>query len=571
MQSDDQQARDSRIVERSKRLHFCISLSPADRRLGRTDLQAVLDDALEGLGLKGHTYLAVEHTDTEHQHLHVYASTVDTKRCKLSRGHKDPHAVRALCRTLEDRYGLTATGRTKAAAAEQNKLQAAELTARLQGQLTELRACRNWAELISMLAGQGLQLHHGRKSGLCITDQEGHTVRTGGLDQRLTFSRLKERWGEPPAEIKAAQPQPAQAQPAVEPRAEQSSLVQLQVSAKLKNAALRDMLSRAAAGTLVTGTPAAQARAAREAARLQLHGLSFASENVAATYAFMLHSGTLLRATAIEHFAAAGSEDAQPTQELPQPTEGRTAEPRAQLQVLAPADQETHALHYLRCQGYRMGADEEGEGVQATKGTHRLRISPDGRTIGIMDSSDEKAIRDALRALHYNNRHSVIRVRGSEEFQRRAVAIAAGLQIEVVPADPQLARELAANPPTPIPEPRIRPRPARRRRGLQPWTGGMRLGPIVMLPMTAEQKQELRERFHPPVPRPPAPAVQQGLDPRVQAFLEARAAESRKRQEQLLSGLTAMAPAAHTEHPVQPSASQGKQEPQPQQPSRRRP
>ena len=571
MQSDDQQARDSRIVERSKRVHFCVALSPADRRLDRTDLQAVLDDALEGLGLRGHTYLAVEHTDTEHQHLHVYASTVDTKRCKLSRGHKDPHAVRALCRTLEDRYGLIATGRTKAAAAEQKKEQAAELKARLQGQLTELRACRNWAELIFLLAGQGLQLHHGRKSGLCITDPDGHTVRTGGLDQRLTFSRLKERWGEPPPEITAAAPpQPAQAQPTVEPVAEQSQSSQLQVSAKLKNAALREMLSRAEPGTLITGTAAAQARAAREAAKLQLQGLSFASENVMSAYAFMLHSGTLLRATAIEHFAADGAEDAQPTQELPQPTEGRTQEPSAQLQVLSPADREPRSLHYLRCRGYRM-SEGEGESVQAAKGTHRLHISPDGRTIGIVDDRDETAMRDALRALHHTHQHSTIRVSGSAEFQRRAAAIAAGMKIEVLVSDPQLARELAAHPPTPVPEPRVRPRPARRRRGLPPWQGGMRYGPAVILPMTAEQKQEIRERFR-PAAAPPAPKpVQPGLDPRVQAYLNAQAAESRKQQERLLAGLTAPAPAAHTEPPALSSASQGKQEPQPQQHPRHRP
>lgn len=574
MKADDLLARDSRIVERSKRLHFCLSLSPADRRLDRIELQAVLDDALEGLGLKGHTYLAVEHTDTEHQHLHVYASTVDTQRRRLSRGHKDPHAVRALCRTLEDRYGLIATGRAKAAAAEQKKAQAAELKVRLQGQVTELRACRGWAELISMLAGQGLQLHHGRKSGLCITDPDGHTVRTGRLDQRLTFSRLKERWGEPPPSVTAspqAKPQAA-AQPALEPQTQagQDSPAQLQVSTRLKNAALREMLSRAEPGIIITGTATAQARAAREAARLQLQELAFESESVAAAYAFMLHSGTLLRATAIEHFAADGAEDAQPTQELPQPTEGRTQEPRAQLQVLSPADREPRSLHYLRCRGYRM-SEGEGESVQAAKGTHRLHISPDGRTIGIVDDRDETAMRDALRALHHTHQHSTIRVSGSAEFQRRAAAIAAGMKIEVLVSDPQLARELAAHPPTPVPEPRVRPRPARRRRGLPPWQGGMRYGPAVILPMTAEQKQEIRERFR-PAAAPPAPKpVQPGLDPRVQAYLNAQAAESRKQQERLLAGLTAPAPAAHTEPPALSSASQGKQEPQPQQHPRHRP
>lgn len=56
-------------------MHITISLAPGER-LGRGKLAALVEDIALELGIMRYQYVAIQHSDTVHQHLHIVANRV---------------------------------------------------------------------------------------------------------------------------------------------------------------------------------------------------------------------------------------------------------------------------------------------------------------------------------------------------------------------------------------------------------------------------------------------------------------------------------------------------------------
>src|SRR6187399_3286534 len=85
-------------------LHITLSLADGER-LSRQKLQQVVEDCAKYMGFDENQYLAVEHLDTKHQHLHIVANRVGFDGHTLSDSNSYKK-IAEFCRQTELKYGL---------------------------------------------------------------------------------------------------------------------------------------------------------------------------------------------------------------------------------------------------------------------------------------------------------------------------------------------------------------------------------------------------------------------------------------------------------------------------------
>jgi hypothetical protein len=65
--------------------HLVVSLAPEDRRLERKELRHVVDRLVDTLGFSEHQYIAVRHSDTDHEHIHVAINKIHPETFRIHR------------------------------------------------------------------------------------------------------------------------------------------------------------------------------------------------------------------------------------------------------------------------------------------------------------------------------------------------------------------------------------------------------------------------------------------------------------------------------------------------------
>jgi len=85
-------------------LHITLSLSPGER-LTQEQLTEMAEDCARELGFEKNQFIAVEHNDTRHQHIHLVVNRVgfDGKTLSDSNNFK---RMAAFCRKMELKFGL---------------------------------------------------------------------------------------------------------------------------------------------------------------------------------------------------------------------------------------------------------------------------------------------------------------------------------------------------------------------------------------------------------------------------------------------------------------------------------
>ena len=96
----------------SKTYHLVISFHPEDRRLSPDELREVVDRAVRAAGLEGHQYIAVRHSEQEHEHLHVAVNKIHPETLRIHHPYQAIHAYQALANVLEEELGLRRVDRT---------------------------------------------------------------------------------------------------------------------------------------------------------------------------------------------------------------------------------------------------------------------------------------------------------------------------------------------------------------------------------------------------------------------------------------------------------------------------
>ena len=87
--------------------HLVISLDPDDRHLERKELQQVVDRLVDTLGFSEHQYIAVRHSDTDHEHIHVAINKIHPETFRIHSPAWDHQKLFTGARDLERELGLT--------------------------------------------------------------------------------------------------------------------------------------------------------------------------------------------------------------------------------------------------------------------------------------------------------------------------------------------------------------------------------------------------------------------------------------------------------------------------------
>ena len=97
----------------NKTYHLVISFHPEDRRLAPAELEDVVHRAVRAAGLGEHQYVAVRHSEQEHEHLHVAMNKIHPETLKIHHPYKAIPAFQALASILEKELGLHRIDRTR--------------------------------------------------------------------------------------------------------------------------------------------------------------------------------------------------------------------------------------------------------------------------------------------------------------------------------------------------------------------------------------------------------------------------------------------------------------------------
>lgn len=192
-----------------KTYHLVISLHPDDRSLREEELEEVVRRAVQAAGLQAHPYIAVRHSDQEHEHVHVAVSKIHPKTLKIHHPWKDIARFKELASELEQELRLHRVDRSKdkGRTGRSHGARDFEATRGMQSferwarstlrQGLDLGSVQGWQELHAGLAAYGVRLVP-RGNGLALMDatREGLHCKASALGREWSKPRLTARYGE---------------------------------------------------------------------------------------------------------------------------------------------------------------------------------------------------------------------------------------------------------------------------------------------------------------------------------------------------------------------------------------
>jgi len=190
----------------NKTYHLVISFHPEDRRLTPAELEGVVRRAVRAAGLGEHQYIAVRHSEQEHEHLHVAVNKIHPETLKIHHPYKAIPAFQALASVLEQELGLHRVDRTRGRS-QSHRARDFEShrsiesfsgwARRMIGDATGHDRIGSWPALHDELARFGVRLVR-RGNGLAIVDatRPNLACKASALGRGWSKQRLCERYGE---------------------------------------------------------------------------------------------------------------------------------------------------------------------------------------------------------------------------------------------------------------------------------------------------------------------------------------------------------------------------------------
>jgi hypothetical protein len=193
-------------VKGDRTYHLIISLHPDDRSLSERELDEVVRRAVDAAGLGEHQYIAVRHSDQEHEHVHVAVNQIHPKTRKIHHPWRDVEAFKALASELEVELGLYKVDRSVRRIDSdrsrdyeaQHGIQSFSRWARSRiGERIDLDGVSDWAELHARLAPHGVRVVK-RGNGLALVDATRRNLacKASALGRHWSKQRLCERFGD---------------------------------------------------------------------------------------------------------------------------------------------------------------------------------------------------------------------------------------------------------------------------------------------------------------------------------------------------------------------------------------
>ena len=193
-------------AKKDRTYHLVISFHPQDRRLTPAELENVVRRAVEAAGLEEHQYIAVRHSEQEHEHIHVAVNQIHPETLKIHHPYKAIHAYQALASVLEEALGLRRVDRAKSPTLSHKArdfeahhgLESFSRWARRSiGDATDLDRLRSWEALHQELTRFGVRLVR-RGNGLALVDatRPNLACKASALGRGWSKRRLCKRFGE---------------------------------------------------------------------------------------------------------------------------------------------------------------------------------------------------------------------------------------------------------------------------------------------------------------------------------------------------------------------------------------
>ena len=186
--------------------HLIISFHPDDRSLSERELDEVVRRAVDAVGFGEHQYIAVRHSDQEHEHVHVAVNQIHPKTRKIHHPWRDVEAFKALASELEVELGLQKVDRSvRRIDSDRSRdyesargVRSFSRWARSRiGEKIDLDGVANWNDLHARLAVHGVRVVK-RGNGLALVDatREDLACRASALGRHWSKQRLCERFGD---------------------------------------------------------------------------------------------------------------------------------------------------------------------------------------------------------------------------------------------------------------------------------------------------------------------------------------------------------------------------------------
>jgi hypothetical protein len=212
----------------NKTYHLVISFHPEDRRLAPAELEDVVRRAVRAVGLAEHQYIAVRHSEQEHEHLHVAVNKIHPETLKIHHPYRAIRAFQALSSVLEQELGLHRVDRSRGRSqghrardfeAHRSIESFSGWARRTIGDAMGHDRIASWPALHDELARFGVRLVR-RGNGLAIVDATRPNLgcKASALGRGWSKQRLCERFGEfvpgpEAAQVAREQVQPYEEQP----------------------------------------------------------------------------------------------------------------------------------------------------------------------------------------------------------------------------------------------------------------------------------------------------------------------------------------------------------------------
>ena len=199
--------------KKDKTYHVVISFHPNDRKLLDAELEDVVRRTVSAVGLEEHQYIAVRHSDQEHEHVHVAVNKIHPETLKVYHPFRDVPLLQALATELEDELGLHRVDRSvkridgdrsRDYEAQRGMESFSRWARRTIADRTNLQGMPTWEALHRELQGFGVRLVR-RGNGLAVVDatRPNLACKASALGRDWSKQRLCERFGEfvpgPPA------------------------------------------------------------------------------------------------------------------------------------------------------------------------------------------------------------------------------------------------------------------------------------------------------------------------------------------------------------------------------------
>jgi hypothetical protein len=187
-------------------IHITLSFAPGEQP-AKDALQSMVEDCAKELGFAGNQYLAIRHSDTTHQHIHIVANRVGFNG-KTVKDNNNYRQIAAYCREMEQKHGLQQVLSPKRFLQKelQNITRLDLRKERLKNDIIEsIKSAKDYQQFEMLMKEKKYAIVKAR--GIAFIDQE--KVRTKGSEVGYSLSRIEKLVALPIKEKKAMIERPA--------------------------------------------------------------------------------------------------------------------------------------------------------------------------------------------------------------------------------------------------------------------------------------------------------------------------------------------------------------------------